>query len=900
MARHPRRAVLEWEYPNPRPSAMLLPTSFFMWCLIPGAAFAGPAEDQFEKEIRPILVEHCHKCHGPSKQMAGLRLDSLQAALKGGESGPALVPGKPDDSPLVRVLKPSAEKRMPPKSPLQDRQITLMEEWVRAGAVWPEAKASGKKGAAKREDLWAFQPLPRSPSPAPLDQYILAKLKKEGFDFSPQADRRTMLRRASFILTGLPPTFEQVQAFENNPAADAWSKEVDRLLASPAFGERWARHWMDVSRYSDTKGYVFFQDGNFPWSYAYRDWLIQSFNSDLPYDRFIRAQLAADRLVEQGEGPVSDLPALGFLALGGRFMNNQHDIIDDRIDVVTRGLLGLTVACSRCHDHKFDPVPMVDYYSLYSIFAASVEPEVPPLFAKPAETPEMTAFQKEMMERENKLKELVAKRHLETLEAARTRLAEHLMAVREQRGKPAQDEFMLIADPKDPNPTLLKRWRAWLDAPARKASPVWRLWLAVEALPDKDFQNRLAGVLEGVEAQEVPAPLLETLRSSKSETPAKAAESFAKGISEENRKRSAELDRVWADPDAPWNTPRSAFTDLELFPDRAGQGVLQDLRKKVESWRIEGKGAPPRAHGLVDVAKPEPAKVFLRGNPLRLGDTAPRVVPASLGSERAIVNGSGRLELALAVTRPDHPLLARVWVNRVWGHVFGEGLVRTPGDFGSRGEAPTHPELLDDLAASLVRDGWSLKRLLKRLLTSQAFMQGQPRDDSIYTKDPENRWVGRMEPRRLEFEGLRDSLLQASGRLDGKVGGPSVGDINAPRRTLYLKLDRLQVPQLYRAFDFPSPDTSSAKRDQTTTPLQALWLMNSPFALECGKQLAQRAGDPKKPGDWIGRLCQIALQRSPTREEAEALRAFLQDAGADGPVQAAQAILAGNGFVWVD
>ena len=867
--------------------------------LVPAMAFAGPAADRFEKEIRPILVEHCQKCHGPQKQMAGLRLDSLQAALKGGESGPAVVPGKPAESRMVQVLKPSAEKRMPPKAPLGEQQIGLVEAWVRDGAVWPESRVLAK-GPARREDLWAFQPFARSPSPAPMDEPVRERLKKEGLDFSPQADRRTLLRRASFVLTGLPPTFEQVQAFEGNPAPDAWSKEIDRLLASPAFGERWARHWMDVSRYSDTKGYVFFQDGNFPWSYAYRDWLIQSFNNDLPYDHFVRAQIAADRLVEKGEAPISDLPALGFLTLGGRFMNNQHDIIDDRIDVVTRGLLGLTVACSRCHDHKFDPVPTVDYYSLYSIFASSVEPEVPPLFAKPPETPEMVAFQKEMAERENKLKDLVAKRHQETLEAARNRLAEHLMAVREQRGKPAQDEFMLIADPKDPNPTLLKRWRAWLDAPARKGSAVWRLWLTVEALPAKDFAGQVAAVLAGEDAKQAPAVVVEAMRAAKPDTPAKAAEAFAKGFSEENRKKSPEVAKLWADPDAPWNTPLSAFTDLELFPDRAGQGVLQDLRKKVESWRIEGKGAPPRAHGLVDVAKPEPAKVFLRGNPLRPGDTAPRVVPASLGTAQPVGNGSGRLELAMAITRPDHPLLARVWVNRVWGHVFGEGLVRTPGDFGSRGEMPTHPELLDDLAATLVRDGWSLKRLLKRLLTSQTFMQGQPRDAAVYAKDPENRLLGRMEPRRLEFEGLRDSLLAVSGRLDAKVGGPSVGDINAPRRTLYLKLDRLQVPQLYRAFDFPSPDTSSAKRDQTTTPLQALWLMNSPFALECAKQLAQRAGDPKKPEEWIQRLCRIALQRTATPEEAEALRAFLREAGAEGPVQAAQAVLAGNGFVWVD
>ena len=864
---------------------------------------AGPAEDRFEREIRPIFVEHCQKCHGQSKQMAGLRLDSRKAALAGGGNGPVLLPGKPADSRLVQMLKPAAEKRMPPKVPLTDKQIGLIEDWVRAGAAWPES-ASATRGPAKREDLWSFKPLAspatKSGIPSAIDGFISDRLQKEGMHFAPPASRRALLRRASYVLTGLPPTLEQVEAFEKNTAPNAWEKEIDRLLASPALGERWARHWMDVARYSDTKGYVFFQDGSFPWAYAYRDWLIQSFNSDLPYDRFVRSQIAADRLVAKNEAQISDLPALGFLSLGGRFMNNQHDIIDDRIDVVTRGLLGLTVACSRCHDHKFDPVPTVDYYSLYSIFAASVEPEVPPLFAKPPATPEQAAFQKEMTDRENRLGELITKRHQETLEAARTRLADHLMAVREQRGKPAQDEFMLIADPKDPNPTLLKRWRAWLDAPARKTNPIWKVWLAIEALGDKDFAPELQRLLDQPESQPAPKSILENLRISKADTPTKAAEAFAKAFTEESRKKSPELAALWVDSDAPWSTPQSAFTDLELFPDRAGQGVLQDLRKKVEAWRIDGKGAPPRAHGLVDAAKPETAHIFLRGNPFRPGDLAPRLVPDSLGRKQTVPSGSGRLELAQAITSPDHPLLARVWVNRVWAHTFGEGLVRTPGDFGSRGESPTHPELLDHLAGSFIREGWSLKKLLKQMLTSQTWMQGQATGPSTYNKDPENFLVSRMEPRRLEFESLRDSLLLVSGRLDAKISGPSVGDINAPRRTLYLRLDRLQVPQLYRAFDFPSPDTSSVKRDQTTTPLQALWLMNSPFALECARQLAQRSGDSKKTDEWIEKLYRHALQQKPTTQEIQTLKSFLTQAGPDGPVQAAQALLAGNSFAWVD
>ena len=328
--------------------------------------------------------------------------------------------------------------------------------------------------------------------------------------------------------------------------------------------------------------------------------------------------------------------------------------------------------------------------------------------------------------------------------------------------------------------------------------------------------------------------------------------------------------------------------------------MLQDLRKKVENWRIEGKDAPPRAHGLVDAPKPEDAKVFIRGNPLRQGDIVPRVIPTSLGHQQTVPNGSGRLELAQSITRPDHPLLARVWVNRVWAQAFGEGLVRTPSDFGSRGESPTHPELLDSLASSFVQGGWSLKQLLREMLTSQVWMQGQATDPSAFAKDPENRLLSRMEPRRLDFESLRDSMLAVSGRLDAKAAGPSVADINAPRRTLYLRIDRLQVAQLYRAFDFPSPDTSSAKRDQTTTPLQALWLMNNPFALDCAKALSQQAGDPKMNKNWITVLYKKALQREPANNEIESLASFLAQSGPEGPQQAAQAVMAGNGFAWVD
>ena len=864
------------------------------------AAFAFPAKGEelvdFEKHIRPLFVEYCLACHGPKKQQASLRLDSRNHALTGGESGKVIVPGKPDASALYQHLLADAEKRMPPKNPLSKEQITKIRDWISQGANWPKETVVV---AAKASDLWALKtpvspPIPKGaasiPCKDPIDRFIAEKIHKEGLALAPVADPRTLYRRASFVLTGLPPTPEKMEAFLNDKRPDAWQWALEELFEGTAHAERWARHWMDVSRYSDTKGYVFFQDGQYPWSWAYRDWLIRAFREDRRFDGFIKAQIAADRLLETGRGPVEDLPALGFLALGGRFMNNNHDIIDDRIDVVSRGLLGLTVTCARCHDHKFDPVSMADYYSLHSVFANSVEPEVPPLFGAPPITPEYEAFRKELVLREEKLGLLIREKHQKNLSASKERLAEHLIFLQTLRGKPAQDDFMLLTDPNEPNPTLLKRWRVWLDSPAQKTDPIWGLWWRIEGLPPEGFAQKLALLLQDKIIQS-PKDLVAGIEKAKPNTLAEAAKAFA-GIVTKTLSPQ--------DKNAPWNTPQAAFTDLELFPDRASQAVLQDLRKKVEQWRIDGKGAPPRAHALVDTPDPKPGRIYLRGNPLRPGPEAARIIPPSIGRSMPITSGSGRLELAETITHAQHPLLARVWVNRVWMTCFGEGLVRTPGDFGSRGEPPTHPELLDHLAHSFIEDGWSTRRLLRRILSSASWARSAQIPAKSLEKDPENRLLSHQSSRRLDFEALRDSMLLVSGRLNPSVSGPSSKDLNAPRRTLYLHIDRLQIPAILRNFDFPSPDATSPKRDQTTTPIQALWLLNNPFGMACAEGLAKRAGDSAKTDAWTNALFRIALQRPPSKEETTTIKDFLTKQGPDGPVRAAQALLASNEFTFVD
>lgn len=859
------------------------------------------ADNEFETMIRPLLAEHCHRCHGAKKQQGGLRLDTRDGAMKGGDNGPVIVSGKPSESRLLAVLQPDAEPRMPPTAPLKSEAVKAIEAWIARGAPWPVDRPTQSAATAIP---WGLKPFARVNVPGdaranPIDAFINDSLTRARLTPAPLADRRTLLRRASYAVTGLPPAPEAVDAFMADTQPGAWDRAVSRLFEGRIHGERWARHWLDVARYADTKGYVFFQEGSFPWSWAYRDWVVAAFQSDKPYDRFVRAQLAADRL-QGGECGPGDLPAIGFLTLGGRFMNNQHDVIDDRIDVVTRGLLGLTVSCARCHDHKFDPVPTKDYYSLYSIFAASVEPEVPPLFAPAPTTAEYAAFQKELQARELALSTYVSQRHAKMLDSARGRLAEHLVAVARLRGKPPQDEFMLVADPDDLNPTLLKRWRAWLDAPARRDDPAWRMWTRIETIGPARFAADLSALLAGPDGQAAPEPMRRVLRSRSTSSIAEAALAYASAFAAPERVRDPVLVRSWADDSSPWNMPLSVFSDLELFPDRAGQDVLKKLRTQVEQWRVSGKGAPPRAHALVDAPLPQPGRVFLRGNPVRPGEMVPRVVPASIGRHSNVLSGSGRLELAQSMTHAEHPLLARVWVNRVWMICFGDGLSRTPGDFGIRGDAPSHPELLDYLARDLIDHGWSTRRLIRLILASDAWRRSSDAPAETRVKDPENRLLARRETTRIDFEALRDSMLAVSGRLDANPGGASSVDLNSTRRTLYLHIDRSQVPGLFRQFDFPSPDATAAKRDVTTTPLQALWLMNHPFGMACADALARRAGDPAKREAWVKSLYRLALQRLPEPDETMLMIRFLEVAGTDGPRQAAQAILAGNAFSFIN
>jgi mono/diheme cytochrome c family protein len=911
----------------------------------------------FEEKVRPLLAQHCYKCHGPQKQQSGLRLDSRAALLAGGDQGPAVVPGKPSQSLLIEAVRQTGDLQMPPQDKLPAEAVAALVKWVQLGAPWPTdevaaiAPASPAGMAQARREHWAFQPLKAPPLPdtsvgawgrTSIDRFVLASLRAKGLKPSPPAERHMLIRRASFDLTGLPPTPAEVADFEADRSPEAFAKVIDRLLASPRYGERWGRYWLDVARYADNKGYVFFQEENFAWSYTYRDYVIRAFNTDLPYDQFVLQQLAADRLdLGSDKRP---LTALGFLTLGGRFMNNEHDTLDDRIDVVTRGLLGLTVTCARCHDHKFDAIPSADYYALYGIFASSVEPAVPPLFEPPPQTDEYKTFEKELTARETKLRDFVNTKQGELLTAARTRAAEYMLAADILRRQPKTDDFMLLADGEDLNPKMILRWQVYLDKSRKRHDPVLAVWNALADLPqhsypepafaEQAFSEQAAARLAELATGEPLNPLaLALVQPDLPRSLNDAAQRYGKLLNRVDRHwqealqqaaaagrnppstlpdpAEEEVRQVLYGPEAPPNLAVNPFGDLELLPDRPSQDTYEKLRKEVENYRATGPGAPPRAMALVDAPTPYEPRVFLRGNPNQLGEAVPRRFLQVLSSsdDRPFQKGSGRLELAQKIVDPRNPLTARVLVNRVWLHHFGSGLVRTPSDFGVRIEPPSHPALLDHLASTLIREGWSLKQLHRRIMLSSVYQQQSADRPDCFAVDPENRLLWKANRRRLDFEALRDSLLAVAGTLDEQVGGPPVKLFDPPyakRRTVYGFVDRLNLPGLLRTFDFPSPDSSSPQRDTTTVAPQALFLMNHPFLIEESQRLAQRpelaaAGDQREA---VERLYQLLFSRLPTEDELRLAHQFFgEDETRNSLVnwqRYAQALLLTNEFVFVD
>jgi mono/diheme cytochrome c family protein len=665
----------------------------------------------FESKIRPILSENCYQCHSRQAQRlkAGLFLDTKADMLKGGDSGPALVPGDPEKSLVIKAVRyTDSDLQMPPKGKkLSDSQIADLEAWVKMGAPDPRTAGAVAKTAADGKNHWAWKPVKKPAPPevkdtawakTPVDNFILAKLEEKELKPNPQADKRTLIRRATFDLIGIPPTADEVADFLKDESPEAFATVVDRLLASPHYGERWGRHWLDVARYSDTKGMVRRQreDPSNPFAWSYRDYVIRSFNDDKPYNVFVIEQIAVDKLPITAKQP-QNLAALGFLTLGERFMGMQNDIINDRIDVVTKGFLALTVTCARCHDHKFDPIPTRDYYSLHGIFASCAEPEVEPVISK--------------------------------------------------------------------------------------------------ILPGGDYSDY-----------------------------------YKKRMGLEQQKANLEA------------------TQKELRRTRDRQGIqklqrqFRNNQSEIVKLELTHPGAPERAVVLDDLPKPHDSPVFVRGDAGNKGPTVPRRFPEVLSPKYRPIytNGSGRLQLAYAVASKDNPVTARVLVNRVWMHHFGEGFVPTPDDFGTMSEAPSHPELLDYLASRFMEQGWSIKKLHREIMLSSVYQESSANNPRFAMVDPNNRLLWRANVHRLEFEALRDSLLAIGGTLDPTMYGRPVQLNKEPystRRTIYGRIDRSDVADVLVNFDFANPDLPSGRRHETTVPQQALFLMNSPLVVEQAKNV---------------------------------------------------------------
>ncbi len=751
-------------------------TALLFACIVGSASLAFADEfatkdlEFFEKNVRPVLVEHCYECHSAEADavQAGLRLDRREALLTGGDSGPAIVPGDPENSLMVQSLHYDDLYQMPPDGKLPEPLIADIEDWIQRGAAAPASDSAGSEPESleleEAQEFWAFQPLkqvsvpPRSSDhrwgQTPIDRFVLGRLDAAGLKPSPPADRYTLIRRASFDLTGLPPSPEQVDAFVNDSSPDAFERLVDRLLASPQYGIRWGRHWLDLARYADTNG----ADENYVYHHAwrYRDYVVRAFNQDKPYDRFVTEQLAGDLLPSPADSQAADdqLTATGFLVLGPKMLAEQDkeklvvDLVDEQIDTVGKTFLGLTLGCARCHDHKFDPVPTRDYYAMAGIFLS-------------------------------------------------TRTMDHLEHVSE-----------------------------WLERP----------------LPGNGNRQRLADLKQQI------------------------------GEKREQR------DGFPEDLDDEMNAEKEA---------------IEDEIAELEAQRAEIAMAMAVEEGDV-----QDAPVHIRGSHLNLAeDPVPRgflqVVEDTVSAPEIPESQSGRLQLAQWITDPDHPLTARVMVNRIWQHHFGQGLVRTPSDFGLRGSPPTHPQLLDWLASRFIKQGWSIKELHRLIMRSSTYQMASDHGPGAEV-DPENRWLWRQNRVRLGAEPIRDSLLAITDGLDLTMGGnledtphdaqyarTTEEPFELPRRAIHLPIVRNRTHEMFAIFDYLDAGVHLEQRPTTTVAHQALFMMNNPWVMSRAETLAEQLLDVDDPDRRLEQAYLRLFARPVRPAEREAARDYLSKIAGD-------------------
>jgi len=941
--------------PSPAPvRSVALAVALMLAGMVPAGSLGRAGEVRFDRDIRPILAEHCLECHGLD---AGSRQGDLRLDTDEGAKPQAVLPGRPDESELVRrILATDPDLRMPPpaKGPgLTATEIDTLRRWIAAGAPY--------------EGHWAFAPIRRPPVPATnrpastdIDRFLASAREARGLAEPPRIGRRELIRRATFDLTGLPPAWEDVEAFETDtsPDGEAFARVVDRLLASPRYGERWGRHWLDIARYADTHGGSAIGFTKFPFSYTYRDYCVRSFNGDVPWDRFITEQVAADQMGLAANDPA--LAGLGFLTIGMQF-RNRHDLIDDQIDVVSRGLMGLTIACARCHDHKYDPVTASDYYALAATLAPSQPPELLPVIGSPEETPALADYQREL-ERRRTIRDDMARDQI-TVMQGRLRMQVGLYLRELAKGTPEQDltSAFLSFRTDDVRPHVLNRWRTYL-ATMPADDPVFGPWVKVRDLPAADFQPRCAEIVAALTAEngdpaaaaaknglgeETPKwnPLvLAALSERKPAALADVADVYGTVFATAQREwlgglaASAEEgvgEGIVTDEDprhvvvnspirrqlrhhlfAPGTPTAVDDTLAKTLLNRTVQDTLAGKAGAIHELHLGAPGSPPRAMTLEERADAPATRLLVRGNPLNRGPVVEARFPAALSAPDAapFPSGQRRLGLAAALVSPHNPLVRRVIVNWAWQHHFGEGLVRTPDDFGTRGRPPTHPELLDHLAETFRDDGWSLKALHRRIMLSDAYRTAAVESAVARQSDPDDELLWRMPRRRLDMESMRDAMLAVSGELDPTPGGPPV-DLAAtpivPRRTVYGFVNRDILSPLSGTFDGANPAACTARRPDTTIPQQALFALNSDFIQDRAVAFAA-AGLQAAPDDEAGRVSWMvrrAFSRSPSEAETAAAIDFVHTQAAslesglaaDVPWQRlAHVLLAANEFHFVD
>jgi hypothetical protein len=784
----------------------------------------------FEAKIRPVLVQRCYSCHN-SKMAApkgDLILDTKEGLLKGGSSGALLVPGKPAESRLLKVLSYSDPLvQMPPSGKLADAVLQDFTQWIAKGAVDPRATAAANASASPQykgmsldegRKWWAFQPVaahaapkvsPAQGRPAnKIDNFVLAKLAEKKLQLSPQADKRTLVTRAYVGLLGFKPTFEEVQAFVNDRSPNAYENLIDRLMKSPHYGERWARQWMDVARYADDNPSSEATNPPYPFAWRYRDWIIESLNADMPYDRFVKLQLAADLMPDAKR---DDMRALGYVGAAPIYHHDLRlsgDVIgtfltddwDERIDAVSRGVLGLSVACARCHDHKFDPVTTKDYYALMGVFASTVRVERPTFPVEPS-------VEQEYMWLQRKLFDLAYSINLLGNEGTTfTNGAEKAVAWKaEMEGLKARANTNLAKYPQ-----LIQSLEKYWNPPRRAAA--------------------------------APPP-----------PPAAAAAG----------------DKPPAPPPPVAQPPRPGAPSTDPYMNAVFEAAQYvDASDPTYTWIVYKPGEVRNM------------PILKAGNVAAPGEIVPRGFPAVLakGAGATFKNGSGRLELAERLFTDTPALAARVMVNRVWGWHFGKGLVATASDFGTQGEKPTHPDLLDDLAARFIEHGWSLKWLNKEIMMSATYRQSsKPRDEGLQA-DEGNVLLWRQNPRRLDAESYRDTLTRSAGLLDVQMGGLP-GDIDEDdfyRRAIYGRVSRARRAQMLQLFDFPEATQSAPGRDITTSTLQQIYLMNGVFIQNLAEAAAKTAANATGEAEQIGALYRQILARDPTADEVTSALAYLE------------------------